>query len=138
MLRDFVKKLSFGMLVLFVGMQTASAQSFQVEDPEPEVQTSGYDGGFFIQSQDQKFRLDINGMVIPRYQFSYDPQRASKEVSTFSIRWSEFSFSAKFFEKLSFSFAAGHGTGTADYASLSGGLSLSYAHSDALNLSVGM
>src|SRR3989338_2082009 len=139
MLRDFLKKLSFGMLVLFVGMQTASAQSFQVEDPEPEVQTAGYDGGFFIQSQDKKFRLKINGVFIPRFQFVHDPQNTPSNVGSALIRYAGLSFSTRFLEKFSFKIGLGHATGSNDFrASNVGALYLTYDFSPKFSLSTGM
>ena len=76
-----MQRIKFFLLMLTVALigsvNLVNAQSIVVEEetPPPEQSLSGYDGGFFIRSPDNNFKLTINGRVQP--QFIYTRQKVA-------------------------------------------------------------
>ena len=94
---DFMKRLTIA-LVLFVLAIAAPASSFAAN--------SGYDGGFFIASDDEEFMLKLTGRLQTSF-FFQDSATQSKQIS-FNIRRAQLNVFSEFHDIVSMGFTLKH------------------------------
>lgn len=92
--------------------QTASSYDNPVTAPQ-EKPLAGYEGGFYLRSADDAFRLQIYSRLQFQYFFQDIRLATATDTSTFRMRRARFYLFGTLFKNFSYSLWASHGTGAA-------------------------
>lgn len=121
-------------MTVFVKPAIADEKAYADED------VVGYNGGFFIKTRDDKFKLKINGRFQPQFFMSTsedDPNTTTDEdgfQQSFRLRRARIWFQGTLWEKLTLGLMLHSGTGSTNFLPITW---ISYSFSDAATLSAG-
>ncbi len=108
--------LTCGLLGLLPGLAVASSASSYGSNSvlERDHPVAGYDGGFFLQSKDESFRLDIYSRLQTQYIYhkftgKMAPGLVRDDINTFAMRRARVVFLGKMYDKFGFTILINRG-----------------------------